>query len=347
MKQAQRSYSLSKIAELINAKVVGNDCEINGIAALENAQTGQISFLASAQYRQYLATTQASAVILTNQNANMCQKSALVVEDPYLSYAKVATLFAPSIEIKPGIHPTAVIGKNTVIASNAAIGPYCVIGDNVKIGDHTYLGPHCVIGNDCDLGNDCYLFGNITFYSNVKIGHQVYIHSGVVIGSDGFGLANDKGKWQKIPQLGGVIIGNQVEIGANTTIDRGALDNTVIDDGVKLDNQIQVAHNVQIGAHTAIAGCTGIAGSAKIGKHCMIGGGASIVGHSEIVDKVILIGTATVERSIPEPGIYGSGVGLLPFRDLKKLGARYRQLDDIARRLQKLEKEEECSPDEA
>lgn len=343
MKQSQRSYSLSEIAKIINGKLKGQECEINGIASLEKAQSGQISFLSNSQFRSFLATTQASAVILTAQNANLCPKtaSAIIVEDPYLGYAKAASLFIPETNKKSGIHPSAILGNNCKIDSSVSIGPYCVIGDNVEIQANTVLGAHCVIGSDCKIGKNTTFIANITLYSDVTIGDSVLIHAGVVIGSDGFGLANDKGKWQKIPQLGGVVIANEVEIGANTTIDRGALDDTIIEEGVKLDNQIQIAHNVQIGAHTAIAGCTGIAGSAKIGKHCMIGGSVSIVGHSEIVDKVILIGTASVERSITEPGIYGSGTGLLPFRELKKQGARYRQLDDIARRLQKLEKEGE------
>lgn len=337
---AENIHTLEKLATLINAQLQGDPkCQISGIAPLDHAQAGQISFLANPQFRQYLPSTQASAVILSSKEANKCVVNALITDNPYLGYAKIAALFTPPINVAAGIHSTAIIGKNCQIDSSVSIGAHCVIGDQVKIGKNSIINSGCHIGNDTSIGEHCHLLAKVILYHGVHIGDRVVIHSGVVIGSDGFGLAKDeKNVWCKIPQLGGVIIGNDVEIGANTTIDRGALDNTVIEDGVKLDNLIQIAHNVHIGAHTAIAGCTGIAGSARIGKYCMIGGGASIVGHSEIADNVVLIGTATVERSIDQPGVYGSGLGILPFRILKRLGFRFRQLDDMARRLDNLEK---------
>lgn len=336
---AETSYTLRELADQLKATLHGNpDCRITGIAPLDRAQQGQISFLSSPQFRHHLVTTKASAVILSANDAQQCTVDKLVTDNPYLGYAKVAALFIDKPNIKAGIHPSTVIGENCQIAASASIGAHCVIGDNVIIGENTVVSSGCIIGNNCQLGQDNYLWANVTIYYDVKIGDRNIIHSGAVIGSDGFGMANDNGIWQKIPQLGTVVIGNDVEIGANTTIDRGALDNTVIEDGVKLDNQIQIAHNVHIGAHTAIAGCTGIAGGAKIGKHCMIGGGASIVGHIEIADNVILAGTATVEKPISEAGVYGSGTGILPFRELKKMNARMRQLDELAKRLQKLEK---------
>jgi UDP-3-O-[3-hydroxymyristoyl] glucosamine N-acyltransferase len=335
----ETSYTLSEIAKLLGAKLQGNpECKINGIAALDRAQEGQISFLSNAQLRSHLATTQASAIILAPKEAEFYSKNALIMDNPYLGYAKVAALFQPKLTAKSGVHKTAVVGDHCQIASSASIGANVVIGDRVVIGEKTIVGHGCVIADDTTIGIDCCLWPRVAIYPGVHIANRVLIHSGVVIGSDGFGMANDNGVWQKIPQLGSVDIGDDVEIGANTTIDRGALDNTVIEQGVKLDNQIQIAHNVHIGAHTAIAACTAIAGSTKIGKYCMIGGGASIVGHIEIVDKVILVGTAVVEKSITEPGVYGSGTGILPFRELKKSIIRFRQLDDIAHRLQKLEK---------
>lgn len=336
-------YTLEKLATLINAQLRGDPkCQISGVAPLDRAQAGQISFLANPQFRQYLPTTQASAVILSSKETDKCQTNILITENPYLGYAKIATLFSPKLNNDSGIHSTAVIGKNCQIDPSASIGAHCVIDDAVTIGKNTVISAGCKIGRDVTIGKDCHLWANVTLYHNVRIGNRVMIHSGAVIGSDGFGLAKDeKNVWHKIPQLGGVVIGDDVEVGANTTIDRGALDDTVIEEGVKLDNLIQIAHNVYIGAHTVIAGCTGIAGSARIGKYCMIGGGASIVGHSEIVDNVVLIGTAVVERSIEEPGVYASGLGILPFRVLKRLGLRFRQLEDMARRLNKLEKDSE------
>lgn len=333
------NYRLAELAKLIGASLQGDpECEISGIAPLDSAQPGQISFLSNSQLRAQLKTTRASAVIIAPKDAAEFSANALLIADPYLAYAKIAALFAPKLNVKPGVHPTAIIGNECNISATASIAAKCVLGDRVVIGENVIVGAGCVIGDDSCIEADSVLRANITLYDHVRIGKRVLIHSGVVIGSDGFGFANDHGMWQKIPQLGGVLIANDVEIGANTTIDRGALVDTVIEEGVKLDNLIQVAHNVHIGAHTAIAAGTAIAGSTKIGHHCMIGGATSIVGHIEIVPNVILVGTSVVERSITEPGVYGSGTGLIPLTELKRLVVRYRQLDDFAKRLQKLEK---------
>lgn len=333
------TYTLNHLAATLNAKLQGDgNCQISSIAPLDKAQTGQISFLHSSQYRRHLATTQASAVILAAKDAADCRVNALIVDDPYVAYAKIAALFLQLPAINSGIHPTAVIGKDCKIGNQVSIGANCVIGDHVQIGDHVTIHPGCVIGNHVKIDENSLLWANVTVYYGVQIGKRAIIHSGVVIGSDGFGFANERGQWVKIPQLGGVIIGNDVEVGANTAIDRGAIEDTVIGNGVKIDNLVQVAHNVHIGDHTAIAGCVAIAGSAHIGKHCMIGGGSSIVGHSEITDGVILVGTSVVEKSLTEPGVYASGTGIMPFKELKRSIIRFRQLEQIVQRINKLEK---------
>lgn len=330
---------LGELAQQISAQLSGDpQCEITGIAPLDKAMVGNISFLNSPQYRPYLETTQASAVVLSPLDAPFYTGNSLIMENPYLGFAKIATLFGPTPSIKSGIHPTAVIGEHCHIASTASIAAHCVIGDGVSIGDNTVVGPGCTIGDNSMLGVHCLLHAHVTLYHDVKIGNRTILHSGAVIGADGFGMVNDKGVWHKIPQLGGVRIGNDVEIGANTNIDRGTLENTVIEDGVKLDNLIQIAHNVHIGAHTAMAAGVMIAGSTQIGKHCMIAGGTVINGHIQITDQVILTANSAILSSINEPGIYSSFMPVQPNRTWKKNLIRFTQLDDIARRLKKLEK---------
>lgn len=331
--------SLEKLAQHLSAQLDGDpQCQITGIAPLDKAVAGNISFLNNPQYRPFLKTTQASAVILSSKDIPFYTGNSLIMENPYLGYAKAATLFVLEPPIKPGIHPTAVIGENCHIAPTARIAAHSVIGEGVCIGEHTVVGPGCTVGDHSNLGENCLLYAHVTVYHGVYIGNNVILHSGTVIGSDGFGMVNDKGIWYKIPQLGGVRIGNHVEIGANTTIDRGALEDTVIEDGVKLDNLIQIAHNIRIGAHTAIAAGTIIAGSTQIGKHCMIGGGVAISGHLQITDGVILTAKTEVSSSITEPGIYSSGMPAQPNLAWRKNIIRFKQLDDIARRLKKLEK---------
>lgn len=316
-----KHFTLQEIADYLSAKLVGDSaCVIKEIAPLNLAKKGQISFLENPHYCKYLETTEASAIVLSEDSAKLAKdKNLLITSDPYLAYAKISALFDNAPGVVPGIHPTAVIGNNCTIDPTAFIGPNCSIWDNVKIGANSRL------------------YSNVSVYHNVTIGERAIIHSGVVIGSDGFGMANDKGVWRKIHQLGGVVIGNDVEIGANTTIDRGALENTIIGDGVKLDNQIQIAHNVQIGANTAIAGCVGIAGSAKIGKHCMIGGGAGINGHIEICDGVIITARAGVYESITTPGVYASAIPAMPHKTWWRILHRLFKIDDLFRRVKKLE----------
>lgn len=336
----KQTFTLAEIAPLVDAKIHGdNACVITGVASLETAKAGEASFFDNSRYRKYLVSTDASVVILAEKNLPDCNSHALVTPNPELVFAKLAALFQKLPIKKPGTHPTAVIGNNCTIAPSASIGPRCIIENNTIIGENTIVHPGCVIGEHCIIGSNCKLWPNITIYHGVAIGDNAIIHSGVVIGADGFGITmkNDH-SWHKIPQLGAVKIGNHVEIGANTTIDRGALGDTVIEDGVKLDNQIQIAHNVHIGAHTAIAGCVGIAGSAKIGRHCMIGGAACIIGHITIADNVIITGMTGISKSIKEPGVYSAIIPGERREIWKKNATQFRHLNEIATRLKKLEK---------
>lgn len=335
----QSSYKLSELATLLDAVLHGDpDCVITGVAPLQHAKPQQISFLDNSRYRKHLSMTQASAVILAPTELSLCPTHALVMTNPYLGYAKTAALFDRSPKATAGVHPSAVIEEGSIIHPTASIGAKCVIGSNVVIEEQVVLSPGCVIGEGSRIGSFSHLWANVTIYHGVTIGSRVIIHSGAVIGSDGFGFAQDKGIWKKVPQIGGVIIGNDVEIGANTTIDRGALGNTIIDEGAKLDNQIQIAHNVHIGAHTAVAGCVGIAGSVSIGKHCAIGGGVGIAGHISITDKVMITAGSGIAQSITEPGLYSSSIPAESAAQWKRNLMRIYQLDKFAHRLRNLEK---------
>ena len=258
--------------------------------------------------------------------------------NPYLAYAELSHLFDRKPQAVAGVHPTAVVAADAQVHASASIGPYAVIESGAQIAAGVSIGAHCVVGARSVVGEDGWLAPRVTLYHDVQIGKRVVIQSGAVLGGEGFGFANEKGVWQKIAQIGGVTIGDDVEIGANTTIDRGALADTQIGNGVKLDNQIMIAHNVQIGDHTAMAGCAGISGSTKIGKHCMIAGGVGMVGHIEVCDNVFVTGMTMVTRSITEPGSYSSGTAMQPAGEWRKSAARIRQLDEMARRLQQLEK---------
>lgn len=322
--------------------VVEGELEINitGIASLQEANEGDISFLANNRYREHLKTTAASVVIVKESDRQLCRGVAWVVKDPYSIYARVAQLLYPTASFSGGIHMTASIDSTADIAADSWIGPFCVIGPGVRIGSQCYIGPSCIIEKDCVIGEQTRLSARVTLCAGSLLGARTILHPGVVIGADGFGFANDQGAWVKIPQVGKVVIGNDVEIGANTTIDRGALNDTVIGNGVKLDNQIQVGHNVRIGDHTAIAACTGVAGSTVIGAHCAIGGYVGINGHVKIVDGVQITGKSFVTGSITEPGVYSSGYPLEGNRQWRRNAVRLHQLDDMARRLKRLEKSE-------
>ena len=333
-----KSFTLDEIAKFINAKVKGDpNKRITGLAALENAHDTQLSFLDNSKYRKFLSETKAGAIIIHPKDAENCLTNVLLTESPYVAYAKVANMFAYEPSIQIGINSSSYIGKNCHIADSARIGANVVVADGVHIGENTIIHPGVVIGESVEIGHDCIIWPNVTLYHQVKICNNVIVHSGAVIGSDGFGMANEKGQWLKIPQLGSVVIHDNVEIGANTTIDRGALDDTIIGKGVKLDNHIQIGHNVVIGENTAIAACSGVSGSTKIGKNCMISGMVGFTGHFEIADRVVITGMTMVSKSIKEPGIYSSGTGLESHRTWRKNAVRFKQLDDMAKKIQTLE----------
>lgn len=331
--------TLGELAERSGAGLHGDAAlPIAGVCTLQDGRPGCIGFLANPHYRKYLAGTRAAAVILTEDDLAACPVPALVSRNPYATYAQVATLLSPVLATQTGVHPSAVVAADARIDPSASIGPLCVVESGADIAAGVVIGPGCVIGRGARIGADTRLVANVTLCHGVQLGARCLIHPGAVIGSDGFGIANEGGRWLKVPQLGSVRIGDDVEIGANTSVDRGALDDTVIADGVKLDNQIQVAHNVQIGEHTAVAGCVGISGSAKVGAHCMLAGGVGVVGHLEIADGTVVTGMSMVTKSITERGVYSSGLAAMPGDQWNKIVARLRRLDDMARRLQALER---------
>ena len=334
------AFTLAQLAEQLGAQVQGDDSKlIHGLAALQGAGPTDLSFLANRQYRKQLASTQAGAVLLTQADAADYAGNVLVVDDPYLAYAQLSHRFDPKPSAPVGIHPTAVVAASASVDATASIGPGVVIEADAVIGAGVTLGAQCFIGARCQVGAGSWFAPRVTLYHDVRVGQRAVIQAGAVIGGEGFGFANAAGQWHKIAQIGGVLIGDDVEIGANTTVDRGALNDTLIGDGVKLDNQIQIAHNVQIGDHTAIAACVGISGSTRIGRHCMIAGGVGMVGHIDICDNVFVSGMTMVTRSITEPGAYSSGTAMQTAADWKKSAARFRQLDTLAKRVTQLEKQ--------
>ena len=334
------SLTLGELAGQIRGELQKGDpdCRISAVATLQHADAGDISFLANPEYKKYLHDTRASAVIMGQEDVADCPVAAIVSSNPYASYARAAALIAPAARARSGVHPAAVLDEDCEVHDTAWIGPHCIVEKDVVIHAGVQLAGGCFVGAGCVIGADSKLSANVVVCHDVTSGERVNLVPGAVIGSDGFGLANEDGRWLNVPQLGSVRVGNDVEIGANTTIDRGALDDTVLEEGVRLDNQIQVAHNVHIGAHTAIAGCVGISGSARIGKYCMIGGGAGIVGHLEIADHVIITGMTMVTKSITRPGAYSSGVPAQENDAWNKTYARMRQLDKLARKVHALER---------
>lgn len=333
-------YSLKEIAARFGGQLLGNaEITVNQIATLENAQVGHLTFLASAKYRPLLAVTRASAMIVSIADAEATPLPRIVCDNPYVYFAKASAFLNPPAFVVPGIHPSAVIEEGAQIDPTAYIGPNVVIGAGARIGAGCTIMAGCSIGAGVSIGINARLYPRVVIYHNCIVGNRLIAHSGVVIGADGFGIAMDEGRWLKIPQIGRVIIGDDVEIGANTTIDRGALDDTVIEEGVKLDNQIQLAHNVRIGAHTAIAACVGIAGSAIIGRHCRIGGGTGILGHTQISDNVEISSFTMIGKSIREPGTY---TGIFPFSThevWRKNAAQLRHLDELAKKIKILQQE--------
>ena len=307
------------------------DLAVSHVATLAGATAGAVSFLANRRYRRQLALTGATAVVLAAEDVADCPVAALIDPNPYLAYARIAMLLHPPPAAAPGVHPSAVVAPDALVPRSASVGPFALIEAGAQLGERVSIGPGAVVERGARLGDDTRLLARAVVCAGVVVGARGLIHPGAVIGADGFGFAQDRGAWTKVPQLGTVRIGDDVEIGANTTIDRGAIDDTVIEDGVKLDNHIQVAHNVRIGAHTAIAGCTGISGSTTIGKRCMIGGMVGFAGHLSIADDVAITGFSLVSASIRAPGSYSSGIPIVESREWRRTVARLRRLDRSAR----------------
>ena len=333
-------YTLGELAAHVLGEVKGDtSCVIESVGTLHHANSTQISFLTNPSYRKQLSSSQAGAVIMSTADAEHSPINAIISKNPYAAYAKIAALLSPAEEYNAGIDPSACISENANISKTASIAAGVVIESGVTLADSVRIGPNCVLQKNVKVGEGSVLTANVTVAHDCAIGEHNLIHPGVVIGADGFGQAMDDGNWIKVPQLGGVVIGDDVEIGANTTIDRGAIEDTIIEDNVKLDNQIQVAHNVKIGAHTAIAGCTAIAGSTKIGKHCRIAGMVGIVGHLEIADNVTVTAKSLVTGSIKKAGMYSAGTPLEPSQKWRKNSVRFKHLDEMAKRLTTLEKQ--------
>ena len=312
---------------------------VHGVSTLARAQAGQLSFLANPRYRAQLADSAAGVVVMREADADGFAGTALLAVDPYAAFAKIAALFEQRPAFAPGIHPSAVIDPAAQVDRGASIGPFASIGPRSVVEAGAAVGPGCAIGEDCVVGAGSELGANVTLVRRVRLGRRVLVHPGAVLGADGFGLAMDAGRWLKVPQLGGVVVGDDCEIGANTTIDRGALEDTVLEEDVRLDNQIQIGHNVRIGAHTAMAGCSAVAGSATIGRYCLIGGGAGVLGHLELCDRVVVTAMSLVTHSIREPGEYSSGTPLMDNRSWRRSAARFKQLDALARRTRAADKD--------
>ena len=334
------AVSLEDLAQRFELTLHGDPThQVSGLATLSAADSQDLGFLANIAYAGQLQDCRAGALILAENMLDRWHGNALVTDNPYAAWARISAHLKPRQRQPAGTHPSAWIASGADVDSSATIGPQCSIAGGCRIGANAEIGPGCVIEEGAIIGDDSRLVGNVYIGNDVQIGKRVLVHPGVVIGSDGFGLALDQGRWLKVPQMGSVVIGDDCEIGANTTIDRGAIEDTVLEEDVRLDNQVQVAHNVHIGAHTAIAGCVGIAGSTRIGRYCMIAGACGIGGHLVICDKVVITAMSTVLDSIEEPGQYGSGIPARPHARWKRILVRLGQLDDWARRLRRIENE--------
>lgn len=328
----QGDYSLGELAVRFGLELRGSPAlRVSHVATLSQATEGALSFLANSRYRKHLGSSRATAIVVAPADVDACAVAALVDPNPYLAYAQIATLMYPVAPTTAGIHPSAVVASDARIAASASLGPLCVIEAGADIGERVKVGAGCTILAGARIGNDTQLMPRVTLYPAVSIGARCLLHAGAVIGADGFGFAPDQGTWFKVPQVGSVRIGDDVEIGANTTIDRGAIEDTIVENGAKLDNQIQVGHNVVIGAHTAIAACTGISGSTTIGKRCMIGGMVGFAGHLTIADDVTVTGCSLVSASIREAGSYSSGMPTVETRAWRRMVANLRRFGEKER----------------
>jgi UDP-3-O-[3-hydroxymyristoyl] glucosamine N-acyltransferase len=330
--------SLGELATRFGCELIGDpDRVVSDVASLPNATDRSLTFLSNAAYKEQLATTQAGAVIVRPDDAADCPVAAILHDDPYACYARMAAVLHPGPMHAPGVHASAVVDDSATVARSAHLAANVVVSENSVVGENVYVGPGTVIGPDCVIDDDCRLVANVTLARAVRIGKRGIFHPGVVLGSDGFGNAQTKDGWVKVPQVGGVVIGDDVEIGANTTVDCGAIDDTVIENGVRIDNLCMIAHNVRVGEHTAIAALTGIAGSTTIGKRCVFAGSAAAVGHITICDDVVVLGRAVVTHDIREPGAYSGMFPAEPAREWTKFVARLRRVEALQKRVKKLE----------
>jgi UDP-3-O-[3-hydroxymyristoyl] glucosamine N-acyltransferase len=337
-----RRYTLAFLADRVAGRLVGDPAtEVRGLAPLSAATPGTITHLSSAGYRRYLSDTRASAVILREADLAACKVAAIVVRNPYLAFARVSRLFDDTPRSRAGVHSTATVDAMAQLGDDVSIGPHAVIERGAILGHRVRVGPNSFVGARCELGDDVDIRANVVLYHRVRVGARTVIHSGAVIGADGFGFTPDEGgKLEAIAQLGAVAIGEDVSIGASTTIDRGAIDDTVIGNGVKIDNQVMIGHNCTIGDHTLICGCVGMAGSTRIGRHCVLAGGVGIAGDGpvEIVDRVVIGAMTHVARSIDRPGVYSGGIPAVANREWRRNALRFGELDALAKRLARLER---------
>lgn len=333
------AYSLRDLVARLGGELVGDaSVTVEQIAPIESAGTRDLGFVSQERWLPLLQTTAAGAVVVGPWGRNASPRPHIVADNPYLYFARALTLFNPPQTPKPGIHKTAVVAKSARVARSVHIGPHVVIGEKAAIGASVVIDAGCTVDAGAEIGAGTRLYPNVVVYRNCVLGKRVVVHAGAVIGSDGFGNARDGERWIKIPQLGRVVIGDDVEIGANTTIDRGTLGDTVIEEGVKLDNQIQIAHNVRIGAHTAMAACVGVAGSVTIGRNCTVGGAGMISGHLTIGDRINVSGGTLVAKSLHKPGTYTAVYPLEEYAAWRRNAAQVRHLDEMAERLRKLER---------
>jgi UDP-3-O-[3-hydroxymyristoyl] glucosamine N-acyltransferase len=333
------SVSLGELAVRFGCELRGDpEARVEHVASLANADATAITFLANPRYRPQLATTRAAAVVLKADAAADCPTHVLLAENPYATYARIAAVLHPSPAAPPGVHPTALVAAGARIDPSAHVGAFSLIGEHVVIGARCFIGPLCVIEEGVVLESDVRLVARVTLCRGVSIGARSVLQPGAVAGGDGFGYAPERGTWVKVPQVGAVRVGADVEIGCNTTIDRGAIDDTVIEEGVKLDNLIQIGHNVRVGAHTAIAACTGVSGSTTIGKRCMIGGHVGFAGHISIADDVVITGFSAVSRSITSAGVYSSTIPFEEAHAWRRLVARFKRSGRLEERVRKLER---------
>ncbi|MTW19970.1 UDP-3-O-(3-hydroxymyristoyl)glucosamine N-acyltransferase [Allochromatium palmeri] len=329
---------LGELAARLGASVRGDaDVVLTHIAQLDSAGAGSLSFLGDPAYRAHLATTGASAVILRASEAAVVQMPVLLSDNPYLTFAQAARLLHPDPEVVGGRHASAVIDPSAQVDPTAWIGPLTVLEAGVVVGPRVFVGPGCILGEGVEIGADSRLVARVTLCAGTRVGQRALIHPGAVIGREGFGFAKDGERWVRIPQIGCAVLGDDVEIGANTSVDRGAIGDTVIGNGVKLDNHIQIGHNVIVGDNTAMAANTGISGSTRIGRNCTIAGAVGMAGHLDIGDNVHFTGMAMVTRSFKEPGVYSSGIPAMPSADWRRNAARFRHLDELTRRVKQLE----------